>query len=141
MSTGQAISTGMRPPYLCPECDSELIELGGESIYPYNPRMHARQFWCCRKCKAWVPSHPDHHYPVGTPANAVLRALRHDVIEKATVLIKRKMNKEGADGKSAYKSCMNWIGKEVGLGRECYIHLLTLEEARAAIKILNIYVK
>lgn len=48
----------------------------GKEIYPHRPDLHAKRFWLCRPCNAYVGCHPGTERPLGPPAGPALRQLR-----------------------------------------------------------------
>lgn len=94
-------STTARP-LVCPYCQAPAALVGGQALYPHRPDLAARRFWLCSPCDAYVGCHAqgapvpqrngvkvvsDGTLPLGTLANAALRALRkscHEVFDSAT---------------------------------------------------------
>lgn len=62
----------------CPYCGSESAKTTGHFVYPHVKRLNNRTFYYCDHGHepAWVGSHKRTGRPLGTLANAELRALR-----------------------------------------------------------------
>lgn len=63
-------------PPLCPYCNQDSKLVTGAKIYPHLPHLHARWFYQCAPCAAYVGCHPDSTLPLGRLANAELRRAR-----------------------------------------------------------------
>lgn len=54
--------------------DSKLVD--GSWIYPRRPDLHAKQFYHCGPCNAYVGCHPGTTVPLGRLADAKLRSAK-----------------------------------------------------------------
>lgn len=73
----------------CAHCGNEARLVDGSVVYPHRPDLFALNFWVCDECDARCGCHKpgaqteigvsDGTMPLGTPANAHLRALRSSV--------------------------------------------------------------
>lgn len=74
--------TEPKPP-LCAHCPEQPYRVNGDAIYVGRSDLREKIFWMCH-CGAYCGSRAKTQEPVGTTANAELRALRkrlHDVID------------------------------------------------------------
>lgn len=126
------ISLGERPPFICPDCDGTLEYVSAGVVYPYRHDWKHRMFWRCEPCKAWVPADDATGLPVGTVANAVLRALREEVWGKLAALISRKLRLVDRTYEEVARDAAGWLGRSIGLNGAVRKHHLTLEQCRAA---------
>lgn len=60
----------------CPYCSNEAEFVTGAIIYPHRSDLHAKKFWACMPCAAWVGCHPGTENPLGRLAKAELRKLK-----------------------------------------------------------------
>jgi hypothetical protein len=67
------------PPPICPYCSAPTALVKSDVVYPHRPDLAGKKFWLCHPCDAYVGCHPGTERPLGTPANADLRALRSKV--------------------------------------------------------------
>jgi hypothetical protein len=149
MSTGQAISNGDRPPFFCPECDTELVLVGGPEVYPHRPDRKDLKYWLCRPCKAWIIASTKSDLPLGTPANAMLRHFRAEVLEKLAPLIRAKVERDGVSQMQATVMAHHWLAKGIkfdaqmlwvcGIGR--LPSFLDEAECRLALSVLRPFEK
>jgi hypothetical protein len=61
---------------ICPYCRKPTERVGGDVIYPRYPDLHAKWFYLCRPCDAYVGCHPGSDNPLGSPANEATRRAR-----------------------------------------------------------------
>jgi hypothetical protein len=64
---------------ICPYCNKQSEQVTGYEIYPHRPDLCFQTFYRCSPCNAYVGCHPQTNKPLGTLANAELRALRSQV--------------------------------------------------------------
>ena len=64
----------------CPYCHFHARLVTGDAIYPHRPDLHAKHFWLCSPCGAWVGTHSGSrkHAPLGRLANADLRRAKQE---------------------------------------------------------------
>jgi len=67
--------TGVRIP--CPYCGADAKLVDGVHVYPHRPDLAPKLFWICDPCEAYVGTHVKTGMPLGTLANAELRAVRN----------------------------------------------------------------
>jgi hypothetical protein len=141
--TGQAISNGERPPYMCWMCDGELELVTGARVYPHRPERAENKYWLCVPCKAWIIAHAETEFPLGTPAKAPLRAFRMEVYDALKPLVERKIAREEIGVGMAWKAGSDWLAGKLGLESlgAILINTLTEVECREALAILKPYQK
>ncbi len=61
---------------MCDYCGLPAQPVNGGAIYPHRPDLHAKVFWLCRPCGAYVGVHKGTVTPLGRLANADLRAAK-----------------------------------------------------------------
>lgn len=69
---------------VCPYCQKPALLVTGKEIYPHRDDLHAKRFYQCRPCQAWVGVHDGTTTPLGSLANAELRRWRsaaHEVFD------------------------------------------------------------
>jgi len=69
---------------LCPYCLVPTERRNGSAVYQFRPDLAHCKFFVCPSCSARVGCHALTGKPLGTPANAELRALRrrcHDLFD------------------------------------------------------------
>lgn len=62
--------------HVCPYCGADAVPTTGRHVYPKRPDLASLRFIACTKCDARVGCHRHNGRPLGTLANAELRALR-----------------------------------------------------------------
>ena len=90
---------------VCPYCGSITELRTGAEIYPRHPDLAGRLFYACVPCDAWVGCHDDGR-PLGTPANAALRAERR----KTHQVFDRLWQGGFMTRSQAYRLIAEWIG-------------------------------
>lgn len=58
---------------LCDYCGRQAPLVTGAKVYPHRPDLHARRFYACDPCGAWVGCHQGTTKPLGRLANKELR--------------------------------------------------------------------
>lgn len=95
----------MKP--ICPYCANVSELVSGNVVYPHRKDLHAKPFWRCEPCGAYVGCHPNTERPLGRLADAQLRKAKmraHAAFDPIWKL--RKMNRS-----SAY----HWLSKQLGI--------------------------
>lgn len=109
---------------VCPYCNTDSQQRTGRFVHPKRPELAARLFYVCPQCDARVSCCPRTARPLGSLANAELRALRKQGHDAFDVVWRRAApHLQRAARAGAYA----WI--EAELGRE--IHFGELREAEA----------
>jgi hypothetical protein len=99
----------------CPYCGAptELIDSG--EIYHGTSYGQA---WICRPCQAWVGCHRGTSDPLGTLANAPLRAARHRAHAALDRLWKRGRRGDRQRRSDTYR----WLAAQLGIAQDdCHI--------------------
>lgn len=102
----------------------------GAQIYPYRVDLHAKQFWVCWACRAWVGCHDDDlTRPLGRLANAELRQAKIAAHAAFDGIWRGKMRR-GA----AYR----WLAAQLGIdARDCHIGMFDVDQCRRAVEACN----
>lgn len=109
----------MKPPVtppICPYCGatSELVD--GERVYPRRPDMHARRFYLCAPCDAYIICHPGSVKPMGRIANAEVRSAQSAALDA--------FNPIWMSGDKSRVGAFMWLAVKLGIpAHECHIRL------------------
>lgn len=104
----------------CDYCQREADLVTGADIYPHLPELHAKEFWRCRPCGAYVGCHAGTRNPLGRLANAELR-LAKVAAHAAFDLFWRS---RGWGRNAAYR----WLSDRLGIPRaQCHIGMFDVE--------------
>ena len=118
--------------HTCPYCQSEAVLVDGLRLYPENEALATRLFWKCPNCDAQVGCHPGTTKPLGTLANAELRALRaetHKLFDQLWIT-------ETFSRTEAYA----WLGQHMQIHpAHCHIGMFTMEQCNMVIEIMAKY--
>lgn len=134
--SGEYRGPDMHNPPRCPYCTKRSCLVDGLAIYPNRPDLQTRMFYQCAPCGAYVGTHKGsaRHAPLGTLANAELRALRRQVHEKLDPLWQG--NPPGEVGKIR-NQVYDWLAKRMGLDvRRCHVAHFREAQCMAALLIL-----
>ena len=113
------------PPPTCPYCSAPAALVGGDVVYPHRPDLASKRFWLCRPCDAYVGCHPGTTRPLGTPANADLRALRSQVHAALDPLWR--------SGRMRRSEAYERLAVALGIpGEECHVGMFDEARCRAA---------
>lgn len=117
----------------CQYCERPAELVTGDVLYPHRPDLHERFFWRCEDCGAYVGTHVNspEHSPLGTLANAHLRAMRREVHEMFDPLWKNKSYK--INRHDAYQFLATAMGIPMD---ECHIGMFDLEQCALAMGIV-----
>lgn len=112
--------------------------MGGDRVYPDDPRAHGKKFWHCEPCDAWTATHENSPTakPIGRLANAELRAARKQALAAFNPLWLAGFAILAAKGASksyctgiAYK----WLSERMGITQKtCHIGSFTPEQCKQA---------
>lgn len=112
----------------CSHCNRPTTLVTGREIYPSREDLHRKNFWHCPVCEAYVGCHGFTKVPLGTAANAELRALRsraHRVFDPIWAL-----------GSKSRSSAYRWLSQQMQLeSDECHIALFNVEQCLKVIEI------
>lgn len=105
---------------VCPYCHRDAGLVGGDIIYPHRPDLHAKQFWLCAPCEAYVGCHEagkgfgDGTRPLGRLANAELRL--------AKSAAHRAFDPMWKAGPMSRKQAYFWLASRLGIDiKDCHI--------------------
>lgn len=126
---------------ICNYCGRVAELVSGREIYPNRPDLHAKLFYACKPCGAWVGTHPrtkDYKHlegkPLGLLANAEMRKKRHEAhLVFDPLWMRGKMTRQ-----QAYK----WLaGKLCIPTAKCHLSQLSLETLDQVIEICQKEIK
>ncbi len=121
----------------CHHCQKPALLVFGDDIYPHRPDLYMKRFYVCRPCAAWVGCHPaadaygrhgqgDGSVPLGTPANAALRALRHRAHLAFDPMWK--------SGQMTRRAAYQWLADQLKMERRlCHIGHMGLDQCDAVL--------
>lgn len=96
----------------CPYCKGLTTLVTGEQLYPRRPEFASKRFYRCAPCDAHVGVHEGTLTPLGTPANAELRAAR----QRAHQTFDGLWNRANKYQRRAYRSyCYRALAEELGM--------------------------
>ena len=115
---------------ICPHCQQSAALVDGSAIYPHRPDLHAKRFYLCAPCGAYVGCHPGTTNALGTPANAQLRAARQRAHAAFDPIWQRGVQTRTR----AYK----WLAHRMGIeAKAAHIALFNIEQCESAITIIE----
>jgi hypothetical protein len=98
----------------CAYCGKLAALVTGADLYPHRPDLHAKRFWACDPCGAWVGVHPGTVRPLGRLANAELR--------RAKMRAHAAFDPLWRDGLTDRRSAYSLLADELGISREaCHV--------------------
>lgn len=116
----------------CPYCQAPAYLASGAHVYPHRPDLRRLPFWRCDPCDAHVGCHPDTTHPMGSLANAELRAKRRAAHASFDPIWQTGLLSRG----KAYQ----WLRREMRLSFEdCHIGRFTVEQCAEAVEICSHY--
>lgn len=98
----------------CGECAKPAGLVTGEVVYPHRPDLHAKTFWRCCACGAYVGCHDGTLKPKGSPCGPETRAARIAAHAAFDPLWRRKMANEGIGQNHARASAYKWLAAQLG---------------------------
>ena len=117
---------------VCPHCGEQAQLVDGSLIYPFRPDLHARHFYLCAPCNAWVGCHPGTTKPLGVLADAETRQARiqaHDVFDPIW-----------KTGRLTRTEAYAWLAAELRIDREkCHISMFGTELCRQTVRVCERY--
>lgn len=119
----------------CPYCEAEAKLVDGKTIYPHRPDLHAKKFWECEPCDAYVGCHPNTDKPMGRLATLALRQWKMKVHAHFDLLWK---NEEGKKKYQARSAAYVWLAGRMGIPvTDCHIGMFSEEQCAEALRILE----
>ena len=114
---------------ICPYCGSTSAKVDGTAIYPHRDDLKAKIFYQCKPCDAYVGTHRKDGTPLGTLADANLRALRKRV--------HNRFDPKWQDGKMSRNAAYNWLSQKLKIPKsECHMAMFDANMCRKALEIL-----
>jgi zinc-finger-containing domain len=120
---------------ICPYCSQPAKCVGfSDKLYPYQADYG--WLYVCGPCQAYVGCHKGGQKPLGSLANAELRALRHEAHLAFDPLWQAKMRKSGATKAYVRSAGYAWLASELGLPvSQMHIGQLNIEQCQRVIEI------
>lgn len=113
----------------CPYCGN-VVELIKRGFYK-RPDLRDKPRWVCKPCGAHVGCHPGTFVPLGTLANAELRAARHAAHTAFDPLWK--------EGNISRSQAYAWLSRKLRITvRECHIGYSSVEQCRRIVALCEI---
>lgn len=111
----------------CPYCDRPAELVSGDKLYPARADLHRRRFYACFPCNAWVGTHEATGEPLGTLANAALRAARGRAHAAFDPLWRR--SDDAAAVFSSRSEAYAWLSSSLGIPKNlCHIAMMDAEQ-------------
>jgi hypothetical protein len=120
----------LKPP-ICPYCkqDSKLVK--GDTIYPHQKDLHAKSFYLCAPCNAWVGCHPSSIAPLGILADKDLRRARRTAHLALDPLWRNDTTRRQARART-----YNWLSRQLCIPlSECHIGMFDLERCSRTVQL------
>lgn len=114
----------------CPYCGRQAELVTGATIHPHRPDLHAKYFWLCSPCSAWVGTHRGgrNHQPLGRLANADLRFAKQAAHAAFDPLWRRCGMRRGG----AYK----WLADQLGIPADkCHIGMFDVSTCERVVAV------
>jgi hypothetical protein len=111
---------------ICDYCRGAAELVTGATIYPDRPDLHAKQFWRCVPCHAYVGCHGLTDRPLGRLANARLRA--------AKICAHAAFDPFWRDQHWSRSHAYHWLSSALGIkAADCHIGMFTVEQCEAVV--------
>lgn len=124
----------------CGECGKPAGLVTGALIYPHRPDLHAKPFWRCCACGAYVGCHDGTNRAKGSPCGPETRAARVAAHAAFDPLWRRKMAKEGVPQGRARSSAYKWLSEQLGTEPEkTHIGMFDAAMARRVVEVCAPY--
>lgn len=115
---------------ICPYCNAVSELVLGRRIYPHIPKIHDKKYYLCAPCKAWVGCHPDSDTPLGTLADAYLRAARSEAHKAFDTIWRQSVMSRT----QAYA----WLSKEMNVPpAKCHIGMFDMDQCRRVVALCS----
>ena len=113
----------------CPYCGDTAGLVGGDRIYPHRPDLHAKRFWLCSPCAAYVGCHPGTDKPLGRLAD--------DELRRAKMAAHGMFDDLWKSGEMRRSEAYAWLANEMGIEpRDCHIGMMDVAQCRAVVQIV-----
>lgn len=126
----------------CGECGKPAGLVTGETIYPHRPDLHAKPFWRCCVCGAYVGCHDGTYKPKGSPCGPETRAARIAAHAAFDPLWRLKAERDGIAPGHARAKAYRWLAEQLQIsGAETHIGMFDAATARRVVEICAPYSK
>jgi hypothetical protein len=120
----------------CGECGKPAGLVSGELIYPHRPDLHAKSFWRCCSCLAYVGCHDGTYRPKGSPCGPETRAAWIAAHAAFDPLWRRKMARDGVPQHEARGAGYRWLAEQLGVDpADCHIGMMDVVTARRVVEV------
>jgi hypothetical protein len=102
----------------CGECGKPAGLVSGQVIYPHRRDLHAKPYWRCAACGAYVGCHDGTYKPKGTPCGPGTRSARISAHAAFDPLWRRKIEKDGVSQGEARGKAYAWLAAQLGIPAE-----------------------
>lgn len=131
-----------RPPS-CDYCGEAAVLVAGDIIYPHRPDLHAKKFWQCGPCEAWVGCHPGTEIPLGRLADAELRLWKQKAHAAFDPIWKARWKRKNSEDKN-YTPAMARGGRYAALAeklgipkQQCHIGMMDVALCRRVVEVCS----
>ena len=115
---------------MCPYCSQTADLVSGEQIYPHRQELHAKSFYQCTPCDAYVGCHPGTTNALGRLANAELR--------KAKIAAHMAFDPIWRNGTMRRATAYAWLAQRLGIHRRrCHIGMFDVDVCQRVIEICS----
>lgn len=119
----------------CGDCGAPSDHVKGDRIYPHIQDLHAKSYYLCSACGAYVGTHPGTAEPLGTPAGKETRAARSSAHAHFDPLYKEVGRRHPSLG-SARKRGYAWLAQKLGIAvSDCHIGNMDRRQALRVVEI------
>ena len=116
--------------YKCDYCGNDAKLVTGDIIYPHRQDLHAKHFWNCTPCKAFVGCHPNTDKPLGRLANAELR--------RAKMAAHAAFDPRWREGQIKRASAYKWLAESLGIARkDCHIGMFDVDMCKRVVDVCH----
>ena len=119
----------------CPYCTHAATLVNGNRIYPHRADLHAKYFWLCAPCRAYVGCHPkgngDGTKPLGRLANTELREAKKRAHAAFDPIWLNGGGSRSHRRKESYKRLAKCLDIEY---RDCHIGMFDIETCEAVVR-------
>lgn len=110
----------------CNYCGNAAQLVTGRDIYPKRKDLHARLFYSCKRCGAWVGCHPDTDKALGFLANKELR--------QARMKAHKYFDQIHYSGYYNRSDAYYWLSRQLGIKvKNCHISQLNLKQLETVV--------
>lgn len=115
---------------VCPYCGQPSRLTTGQEIYPKRRDLHAKSFYICAPCDAYVGCHPNTIHPLGRLADSELRA--------AKSAAHRAFDPKWQFGRMSRTQAYKWLAAQLNLtGAQCHIGMFDIETCQRVVALCS----